>query len=67
MNDEYIGELQSAINEASLLLECCAFLTEAEHPNPARWRDAVAILHGVMADRLRAASRAVARMEGTAE
>lgn len=63
MQEQEIIELQGALNEASLILECCAYVTAAEHRDPGRWRDAVSILHGVIADRIKLASKIAARME----
>ena len=65
--DDDITQLQRDLNEAELILECSAYLLEAEHRDPSRWREMIAIHIGLVADRVTAANQAAARIEKMAD
>ncbi|MCJ8143843.1 hypothetical protein MKI84_13040 [Ancylobacter sp. A5.8] len=63
MIDEQISQLQGALNEASLILECSSYLLESEHRDPARWREMIGILNNLARARLSGATAAVDELE----
>lgn len=55
ISDAHVAALQSAVNEASDLVEASLILINTEARDPTRWREAIAALQSSTLARLRAA------------